>query len=53
MLGLIQVGSGDHELPAAGLEGSLQDTCKVVGMGLLAVIFATKDGIGKVDAYLS
>jgi len=52
MLGLIQVGSGDHKFPAAGLEGSLEDTCKVIGMGLFAVILTAKDRIGKVDANL-
>ena len=53
MLRLNEVRPCDHHLCTAGVQPSLNDICKVIFVGLLAVIDASKDRITQIYADLS
>lgn len=46
---LLEVGSSDHELHAANIQGSLDDIIQIIFMCLFAVVFSSKDWISQVD----
>lgn len=52
LLRLFEVGARHHELDASRIHCSLQDTFKVVFVGLFPVVDAAEDSVTKVDADL-
>jgi hypothetical protein len=49
---LFEIGSSDHELHTANIQGSLDDIIQIVFMCLFAVVYSSKDWISQVDADL-